>query len=38
MGGFFEEMLQDPEQKIARPLQVYTGPAKRDVILLEKRG
>jgi citrate synthase len=27
----WEEMLQDPEQKIARPRQVYTGYEKRDV-------
>jgi citrate synthase len=27
----WEEMLQDPEQKISRPRQVYTGPAKRDL-------
>jgi citrate synthase len=33
----WEEMLQDPEQKIARPRQVYTGPAKRDYIPRDKR-
>ena len=27
----WEEMIQDPEQKIARPRQVYTGYAKRPV-------
>jgi citrate synthase len=27
----WEEMLMDPEQKIARPRQIYTGPAARDV-------
>src|SRR5690606_20950051 len=26
----WEEMLLDPEQKIARPRQIYTGPAARD--------
>jgi citrate synthase len=25
------EMIQDPEQKIARPRQVYVGPARREV-------
>jgi citrate synthase len=25
----WEEMLNDPEQKIARPQQVYTGPDVR---------
>jgi citrate synthase len=33
----WEEMLADPEQKIARPRQVYTGPAQRDYIPREKR-
>ncbi len=27
----WEEMVEDPEQKIARPRQVYLGPARRDV-------
>jgi citrate synthase len=27
----WEEMLRDPEQKIARPRQVYTGYAERHV-------
>jgi citrate synthase len=27
----WEEMITDPEQKIARPRQVYTGAAKRDL-------
>jgi citrate synthase len=34
----WEEMLQDPEQKIARPRQVYTGAAKRDVVPIDRRG
>jgi citrate synthase len=34
----WEEMLRDPEQKIARPRQVYTGSAKRDVVPIEQRG
>jgi citrate synthase len=28
----WEEMLLDPEQKIARPRQIYTGAAKRDYV------
>jgi citrate synthase len=34
----WEEMLLDKEQKIARPRQVYLGPARRDYGPLEKRG
>jgi citrate synthase len=34
----WEEMLGDPEQKIARPRQVYTGPAERDFVPIERRG
>jgi citrate synthase len=30
-------MITDPEQKIARPRQVYTGQAARDVVPLESR-
>jgi citrate synthase len=30
-------MILDPEQKIARPRQVYVGPTRRDYVLLEKR-
>ena len=33
----WEEMLLDPEQKIARPRQIYTGPAKRDYVPRDKR-
>jgi citrate synthase len=33
----WQEMLLDKEQKIARPRQVYTGPAKRDYLAIEKR-
>ena len=28
----WQEMLADPEQKIARPRQIYTGPARRDYV------
>jgi citrate synthase len=31
------EMLQDPEQKIARPRQIYLGYEKRDFVPIEKR-
>jgi citrate synthase len=34
----WEEMLLDPEQKIARPRQIYTGRAHRDYIPMERRG
>src|SRR5216110_687811 len=33
----WQEMLLDKEQKIARPRQVYTGPATRDYVAIEKR-
>jgi len=33
----WQEMIVDPEQKIARPRQIYTGPAARDYVPLEKR-
>jgi citrate synthase len=31
------EMLQDTEQKIARPRQVYLGSDERDYVPIEKR-
>jgi len=34
----WQEMLTDPEQKIARPRQIYTGPDVRDFARIEKRG
>ncbi|MCL4812962.1 MAG: citrate synthase [Vicinamibacteraceae bacterium] len=34
----WEEMLLDPEQKIARPRQVYAGAAPRDFVPRERRG
>jgi citrate synthase len=34
----WEEMLEDKEQKIARPRQIYLGPARRDFVPLENRG
>jgi citrate synthase len=33
----WEEMLLDPDQKIARPRQIYIGSAKRDYVAREKR-
>ena len=32
------EMIQDPEQKIARPRQVYTGEDQREFLPMAKRG
>ena len=32
------EMVQDPEQKIARPRQIYTGERDRDYMPIEQRG
>jgi citrate synthase len=34
----WQEMLNDPEQKIARPRQVWTGHETREFIPMEKRG
>jgi citrate synthase len=33
----WEEMLTDPDQKLARPKQVYLGPATRNYVPMEKR-
>ena len=33
----WQELLQDPEQKIARPRQVYIGEERRDFIPIEER-
>jgi citrate synthase len=33
----WEEMLLDPEQKIARPRQIYTGPLRREYVPRERR-
>jgi citrate synthase len=33
----WQELLTDPEQKIARPRQVYLGADKRDYVEMEKR-
>jgi citrate synthase len=34
----WEEMLLDPEQKIARPRQVYLGAPRRNYVSIENRG
>jgi citrate synthase len=34
----WQEMIEDPEQRIGRPRQIYTGAAKRDYIPLAQRG
>lgn len=34
----WEEMLNDPDQKIARPRQIYLGPGERDYVVMSKRG
>ncbi len=33
----WKEMIEDPKQKIGRPRQLYTGPAKRDYIPVADR-
>jgi citrate synthase len=33
----WDEMLRDPDQKIARPRQIYNGPAPRDYVPKENR-
>lgn len=34
----WQEMITDPEQKIARPRQIYTGHEVREFVPIEKRG
>jgi citrate synthase len=34
----WQEMLTDPEQKIARPRQIWIGPDTREFVPIEKRG
>jgi citrate synthase len=31
------EMMEDPERRIGRPRQLYTGPDKRDFIPITER-
>jgi citrate synthase len=33
----WQELLQDPEQKISRPRQIYVGPDTRDYVPMSKR-
>ncbi len=33
----WREMMNDPQTKIGRPRQVYTGPTERDYVPLEQR-
>ena len=33
----WNEMVADPDQKIARPRQLYNGPAKREFVPMNKR-
>ncbi|QHL91303.1 citrate synthase [Sphingomonas changnyeongensis] len=33
----WNEMISDPEQKIGRPRQLYTGPSQRDYVPLDQR-
>ncbi|HKT19496.1 MAG TPA: citrate synthase [Stellaceae bacterium] len=34
----WNEMIEDPSQKIGRPRQLYTGPVKRDYVPMAQRG
>jgi len=34
----WKEMIEDPEQRIGRPRQLYIGPAPRDFVPVEQRG
>jgi citrate synthase len=33
----WKEMIEDPEQKIGRPRQLYIGPARRDFVPVDRR-
>ena len=33
----WNEMIQDKEQKISRPRQIYVGPAQRDYVEIASR-
>jgi citrate synthase len=33
----WQEMITDPEYKIGRPRQLYSGPTRRDVKAIDKR-
>ena len=34
----WNEMIEDPDQKIGRPRQLYTGPAQRSLVPIDERG
>ena len=34
----WKEMIEDPDQRIGRPRQLYTGPGKRHYVNIEDRG
>ncbi len=34
----WQELIEDPQQRIGRPRQIYTGPATRDYVPMSKRG
>ena len=34
----WQEMMEDPSQKIGRPRQLYTGPTERDYLPIQNRG
>jgi citrate synthase len=34
----WKEMMEDPQQRIGRPRQIYTGPARRDYVPTAQRG
>jgi len=34
----WKEMIEDPEQKIGRPRQLYVGPTERPYVAVERRG
>jgi citrate synthase len=34
----FKEVMEDPESRIARPRQIYTGPTLRSYKTLDQRG
>ncbi|MDQ0463034.1 citrate synthase [Caulobacter ginsengisoli] len=34
----WKEMFEDPQRKIGRPRQLYTGPTQRDYVGIDKRG
>jgi len=34
----WQELIEDPEQRIGRPRQIYTGPAERNYVPADKRG